>query len=67
MIMSPEMVEKISIWRRRAIEGTLTPEEMREAILVLRQNRKTSSTAAARSRAKSAIVSADDLLGELGI
>jgi hypothetical protein len=64
-----ELQSKIASWRLRAAEGTLTLDEMREAILHLRQGRVTAAAAAAttkRSAAKrSTAPSQDDMLGEL--
>jgi len=67
---SPEVQSKISIWRQKALEGTLTLEEMKEAIVILRGGRVSAAHAsegARRKTAKAAIPSADDLLAELGL
>ena len=66
---SPELQSKIAIWRQKAVEGTLTVPEMKEAILALRAGRVSAAHAsegAKRKAAKTAIPSADDLLSELG-
>ena len=66
---SPELQARISIWRQKAIDGTLTVEEMKEAIAALRAGRVSAAHASEASRkktAKTAIPSADDLLAELG-
>lgn len=66
--MSPELQSKISIWRQRAIDGTLTEADLTEAIRALRQDRVGASVASEKSRrakAKAEIPSADDLLAEL--
>jgi len=68
--MTPETIAKIAAWRQAAIEGTLTIEQMKEAVAVLRQDRVGASIASDKSRskkAKSVVPSADDLLAELGI
>jgi len=68
--MSPELQSKISIWRQRAINGTLTQDEMKEAILALRQDRigaAVASAASKRTKAKAEIPDADDLLAEMGL
>lgn len=67
--MTPELNAKIAIWRQKQAEGTLTLDEMREAIIALRGGRVSASIASATSKAKKAPVvapSADDLLSELG-
>lgn len=67
--MTPDLSAKISLWRAKAVEGTLTPEEMREAISLLRGERVSAAQAtdkARRAKAIKAIPSADDLLKELG-
>lgn len=66
--MSPELQSKIALWRQKAIDGTLTQEEMKEAIVALRGDRRSAAHASDKSRrtkAKAAIPSADDLLSEL--
>lgn len=66
--MTPEIQARIAIWRRKAIDGTLSDEEMKEAVDLLRAGRVTAAAASAASRSKRAvkiIPSADDLLDEL--
>lgn len=68
--MTPEIQAKIAIWRQKAIDNSLTLEEMKEAITLLRQGRVSaaaSSESARRAKAKVAVPSADDLLSELGL
>lgn len=69
--MSPELLAKISIWRAKANDGTLTLEEQREAVMALRGDRKIAATsgdsAKRTAKAKAAVPNADDMLGELGI
>lgn len=68
--MSPELQSKIALWRQKAIQGTLTQDEMKEAILALRQDRvgaAAASAASKRSKAKAEIPDADDLLAEMGL
>jgi hypothetical protein len=65
----PDLNTKIAIWRQKAVEGTLTREEMKEAILALRGSRVSAAAAsegARRKAAKTEVPSADDLLRELG-
>ena len=66
--MTPETNAKIAIYRQKAIEGSLTVEDMKEAIILLRGDRKGAAVASEKSRrtkAKAIIPSADDLLSEL--
>lgn len=66
----PELQQKISLWRQRAAEGTLTREEMLEAVRALREGRanaQAASDSSVRKRAVAAIPHADDLLKELGM
>lgn len=72
MIQSPEVQSRIATWRQKAIDGTLTKEEMLEAIVLLRQDRRSASVAsagAATARKKAAapkvVPTADDLLSDL--
>lgn len=68
--MNPELQSKIAIWRQQAANNTLSPEEMREAIIALREGRinaaKTTATAT-RSKAIKVIPDAQSLLDELGL
>lgn len=66
---SPELQAKIAIWRQKAIDGTISVEEMKEAILALRAGRVSAAHASDNARRKTAkveIPTADDLLAELG-
>lgn len=63
-----ELQAKITSWRLRAAEGTLTLDEMKEAIRHLRAGRVSAvaaSAAAKRHKAVVAIPSADDMLSDL--
>jgi hypothetical protein len=63
-----ELQAKIASWRLRAADGTLTLEEMREAILHLRAGRVSAQAASATAKRKKAIAEipkAADLLDEL--
>ena len=65
-----ELQTKIAAWRLRAADGTLTIEEMKEAIVFLRAGRlgaaqAAQKTAATRKKAIAAIPSADDMLADL--
>lgn len=69
---TPEVESKIAIWRAKAAEGTLTIEEMREAIIELRQGRVSAAYASEGARTKKAAASKpaasidpNDLLSEL--
>jgi len=66
--MTPELQSKIIILRQKANEGTLTLDEMKEAIVLLRGSRRSASIASETSRrtkARKEVKSADELLGEL--
>ena len=66
---NPELNAKISVWRQAAIDGTLSQDDLREAIEALRGDRRSAAVASDKSRrAKEVreIPSADDLLAELG-
>lgn len=67
--MTPELASKVQTWRARAIDGSLTREEMKEAITALRAGRVGASIASDKSRrakAKAEIPDAMDLLAEMG-
>jgi len=66
--VSLDLQIKFAEWRKRSAEGTLSLEEMKEAIALVRQGRMNASAAAAstkRTAAKKIIPNAEDLLGEL--
>ena len=63
--ISPELQAKITSWRIKAADGTLTIEEMKEGIIHMRGGRLTAATAAKASKKKSVAPPADDMLGEL--
>lgn len=66
--MSPELLSKISHWRAKAAAGALTPDEMRQAIEALRQDRVGAAVASATSKAgklKAPVPDAGSLLDEL--
>jgi hypothetical protein len=60
-------MSQFAIWRTKANDGTLTPGEMKQAIMMLRGARRTAAAdkPASRAKAKGPAKSADDLLGEL--
>lgn len=66
MSVSPEMMTKVAIWREKARNGTITTEEMKEAIVFLRAERQAMpASSATKSRTAKPVVSATDLLSEL--
>lgn len=67
-MLSPEMQQKVSDWRQKAAAGTITLDEMKEAIVLLRSGRRLSAEAAAKSKSKTggSKKSADEMLNELG-
>ena len=71
--MSEVIAEKIQLWRQKAADGTITLDEMREAIAAIRkervnaQERSTVSKTRKAKKEANANVNSDDLLGELGL
>lgn len=67
----PELLNKLSVWRAKAADGTLSIDEMREAISALRANRMSTAEAAAKSKSggkkktPAAPINAADLLSQL--
>jgi len=63
-----ELQSKIASWRLRAAEGTLTLDEMKEAIVHLRAGRLSAAVAASaakRTAPRVAAPSQEDMLDEL--
>lgn len=68
--ISPETQARIALFRQKAVEGTLSREDMKEAITLIRGDRRNAAAAsdgARRARAKTEIKPADDMLKELGV
>lgn len=69
MPISPETQSKLEYYRRREADGSITIEEMREVVRLLRSDRLNAATAAAASGRKSTrktSASTESLLSELG-
>lgn len=67
-ILSPEQQQRLTILRARQDSGEITLDEMKEAVLILRQGRVSAAAASdssKRKKAATAIPNADDMLGEL--
>ncbi len=67
-MISPELQQKIQVWRQKSLDGTITIEEQREALKLMREGRLAAAQASAagkRAKAKAAVPNADDLLNEL--
>ena len=64
---SPEFQSKLALFRQKVADGTITDQELTEAVSILRAERKTATLNAAKRRqvAKRETRSADDLLAEL--
>lgn len=68
---SPELQAKVQLWRQKSREGTLTQEELREALAALREGRLQAAATSATSKARTAktranaAVNSDDLLNQL--
>lgn len=63
-----EMQMKLAEWRKKSAEKTITLDEMKEAIRLLRAGREAAGAAASVAKRKTAmkvIPKADDLLDEL--
>ena len=66
--MSPELNSRIAIWRAKALDNRLTPEDMKEAIQALRGDRVRAAIVSAKAKVKAApkvVPSAADMLGDL--
>lgn len=65
---SAEQTSKLAQWRARAADGSLTIDDMREAIALLRQGRAEAAQASTKARAKAkakAGKSSGEMLSEL--
>jgi alkylhydroperoxidase/carboxymuconolactone decarboxylase family protein YurZ len=67
---SPDESIQIQTWRAKCNAGTITQEELREALALLRRGRGGAHAASAASKAKKASkapVDSDDLLSQLDL
>ena len=67
-LLNHEAQAKIAAWRLKVADGTISQDEMKEAIILLCAGRVSSAAAASASKRKRAIAeipAADDLLGEI--
>lgn len=66
-----DLSTQVQLWRQKAREGTLTQDDMKEALIALRASRQAAGAVSATSREKKAItkvkknINSDDLLNEL--
>lgn len=68
--MSEVIATNIQTWRQKSLEGTLTIEEMREAIAAIRTERLKAGEKGAAKRAAAAAkkeIDSDAMLEELGL
>ena len=66
MSLSPEVLNRIAGYRAKAADGTLTKDDMRAAIILMRQNRITAqATSTPKAKSKVQSKSTDALLNEL--
>lgn len=66
--ITPELQQKIALWRQRAAAGELTLDECKEGVALLREGRLAAAQAASstkRAKAKVEIPSAADLLRDM--
>ena len=70
--MSETIAGSIQIWRQKVLDGTITTDEMRQAIATIRKERIGASEKSSASRerkttakAKAAPIDSEALLGEL--
>jgi len=67
MAISPEAQTEIQLLRQKSRDGTLSQDDMRRAIFLLREGRVAAAATSSVSRTKKAkvTVNSDDLLSEL--
>jgi hypothetical protein len=70
IITDPVLINKMAMWRAKAADKTITLDDMKEAIIAMRGNRKAAVEASAAGRATKkksppSDKSVDDMLSEL--
>lgn len=67
-MLTPDLREKLEIYRRKVIEGTVTRDELAEAVRIMRQGRVGASAQSRNARTKkeaySAPIDSDSLLDD---
>lgn len=69
-VQSPELQSKLALWRQKSIDGTITLEELKEAVKIMRADRHAAldaqmKSSSSGSRAKKAPVDTQKLLNDL--
>lgn len=68
-VITPDIQAKIAIFRQKCADDTITIEELKEALALMREGRLAAartSDSAKRTKAKATILNADEMLKELG-
>lgn len=65
MAISPEAQAEIQILRQKCANGTASQDDMRRAIMILREDRVRAAATSAKSKAAKAPVNSDALLSQL--
>ena len=66
-----DLSTQVQLWRQKAREGTLTQDDMKEALIALRESRRAAGAISATSRATKGevrtkkAINSDNLLNEL--
>jgi hypothetical protein len=65
-MLTPDMREKLDIYRRKVTEGTVTRDELAEAVRIMREGRLGAASASKASKAKkeASVVDSDSLLDD---
>ena len=57
--------DRIEIWKQKAVAGTLSDDEMKQAIAVMRGGRVAASETSAKAKSKAAPIDSDSILDNL--
>jgi len=55
MIPQAELVQKMALWRAKMAAGTLTPDELKEAMIAMRAHRTGAQSASAAKKASKVV------------
>lgn len=67
-LMSPELQQKMAIWRQKALTNELTLDDCKEAVALIREGRMEAAKSAAstkRAAAKKAVLTSEQMFGGL--
>lgn len=64
---TPQIEGQIALWRAKAIDGTLSQEDLKAAVAIMREGRVAASASTATKKKPPTNLNVEDMENELGI